>query len=240
MAGALLVAVLAATACAPVKSGPPTGGVLMVGDSISFELTPALHVEVGARGRPFNSASIPGCSVIRGRPALDDPPFYTPFDWAPVCDNVWGAHEEHLYRFRPRAVVWLSIIETYPRWVDGLILDPYPQTPVTDDWLNQLTEDAYRHLTAYGGGLVIVTMPPATNPKDDLPTRMNLLNHRLRQFVASHPDVGLVDLADMACPGGPPCPEYVGNIYLREPDGIHFSDEGAAWAAAVIGPRVIL
>ena len=60
---------------------------------------------------------------------------------------------------------------------------------------------------------------------------MVLLGSLYQRYTTLHPDVGLVDLATIVCPGGPPCPEYVSGIRLRPADGGHFQAPGAAWVA---------
>jgi hypothetical protein len=237
VAVALALAAGTAAACTPIKDGS-RARVLLVGDSIATEISPALNAALGARGRTFRSAAVPGCAPIRGLPARDNPPLYTLFEWANACEGVWAGHDQNLDQFRPGIVVWLSVIETFPRWVDGLVFDPCcPPIPPSDDKLFQLTVEAYQHLTSRGARLVIVTMPPATNFAEDLPTRMTLLNDRLRNFGANY-GVPIVDLAAVACPSGPPCPPVVDGVFLREPDGIHFSDEGSVWAARWIASFV--
>ncbi len=40
----------------------------------------------------------------------------------------------------------------------------------------------------------------------------------------------LIDFADIVCRAGPPCPTEVDGMWLR-PDGMHFTNETAEWAA---------
>ena len=242
MAGALLIAMVAvAGACTGVKSSLNRPRVLIVGDSIAAELSPYLSLQLIARGKEVRSVAVGGCAVIRGIPSEENPPGYGYNNT--ICEGVPPGHVQVLNEYKPNTVVWFSIIETYPRVVDGVIYDPCcPANPAVDQKLNELTEEAYQRLTSTGARLIIVTVPPATtNPpplRPEMDTRIALLNDRLRQFAASHPDVGFLDLAAMACPGGIPCSPYVGNIFLREGDNTHFSDDGAAWAADIIAPFV--
>src|SRR5581483_4553849 len=67
-------------------------------------------------------------------------------------------------------------------------------------------------------------------------TRPRHLDRLYRQFAAAHPDRVLVaDLADIVCPGGPPCPEFVDGVRLRPRDGGHFAGDGPAYVA----PRLV-
>jgi len=233
-----------AAACTGVKGGPRAPGVLVVGDSVSLEVShPWLQSEIVSRGRDFRSLGAGACAPLEGQTTLDDPPAYTPSPWS--CEGVPAGQLQVVNEYRPRTVVWMSIVETYPRHMGSNgILDPYPPTPGTDAWLNLLTDQAYQRLTSQGAGLVIVTVPPpvpgSKNADTFIEDRVAKLNDRLRQWVAAHPDVGFIDLAAMACPTAVNCPAVVDGIHLREADGIHFSDEGARWAASIIGPQVIL
>ena len=88
-----------------------------------------------------------------------------------------------------------------------------------------------------GARLVLVTIPPQADnpletPKRYQAPRTEHLNTLLAEFAAAHPnDVNLVDMAEIVCPGGAPCPTVVDGIVLRPKDGGHYEAEGAAWVA---------
>jgi len=57
------------------------------------------------------------------------------------------------------------------------------------------------------------------------------LNDLFRRLAASDPArVSLVDLDEIVCAGASPCPEHRDGMQIRV-DGLHFTEEGAAWTA---------
>lgn len=234
-------------ACAPLKSGP--GGhprIMLVGDSIGYEVSGPLRLYFGAGGQALDTAAQSGCSIVRG--------YVTEFDGTalPVsatCDSAaWNIHEEHLRNFRPDIVIWLGIIETFPRVVDGGFYVPGPWTvppgvtagAAGDLKLLELIEEKRGQFESKGARLVFLTMPPPLDTRDDRPQRVAHVNNLLKQYVRDHPQAGLVDFAAMACPpaGQPSCPVTVDGIELR-PDKFHFSPQGTIWAAQKIMPAVL-
>src|SRR5688572_14996120 len=177
IAGALLIAiVVVAGACTGVKGPSNRPRVLLVGDSIAAELSPYLALHLVSQGKEVRSVAVGGCAVIEGIPSEESPPGYG-FNNT-ICEGVPPGHVQVLNEYKPTTVVWFSIIETYPRVVDGVIYDPCcppdpcpsPAVcgPAVDVKLNELTEEAYQRLTATGARLIIVTVPPATtNPPPD-------------------------------------------------------------------------
>jgi hypothetical protein len=243
----LAVAFAVSAACAPTKKGPPHPRILLVGDSIAEGFASSLQGAVG--GRPFESAAIRGCGILRGRIADFQG---TEVPWAEACDAVtWGRHEEFLDRFQPDIVVWLSIIEIQPRRVDGDLYTPTgpnlsgPGIAGTagDAKILELMDEAWGHLTSHGARLVVLTMPPPESPFEDAKDeRTEWLNVLLKTFASRHPEnTRLIDLAAIACPpaGETPCPVVVDGIRIRlDVTRVHFSPEGAAWAAARVGPLI--
>jgi hypothetical protein len=237
---ALMVAT--AAACAPVKKGAPGGRVLLVGDSVAATVAASLELELGTRGRPFNSAAQLGCGIVRG--------IYTDFennllDGSIPCSNaIWNLHDSRVESFRPDVVLWLSIFEEFGRRIDGgwYIPGPWPASgaitgAAADTKLLDLIEEKRVQLARYGAKLVFMTFPP---PPGDLHAgagghqeRIVHMNTLLRKYVVAHPGTtALIDLAAIVCPpaGQPPCSTHVDGIELR-PDGYHFSSAGAAWVA---------
>lgn len=62
----------------------------------------------------------------------------------------------------------------------------------------------------------------------------------LRSYARLRPErAGLVDLAAMLCPAGPPCPADVGGVRPRPIDGLHFAGAGPGWVAAQLLPPLL-
>ena len=238
-----MLAVAVAGACTPVKGGPRGPKVLLVGDSIAYGFAPALGAALG--GRPFESAAVSGCGIVRGRTYNWDG---TEHPYAAACDAViWGRHEEFLQSFDPDIVVWLGIVELLPHAVDNGLYTPGPipgpgtYGPAADAKLVELMNEAWGHLQSRGARLVVLTMPPPTTSVDYLDQRTVHLNALLRYFASLHPEnTKLIDLAALVCPGGLPCPEQIDGITLRKPDfHTHFTDAGAAYIAAGIAQLIL-
>jgi hypothetical protein len=242
------LAAIAAVACAPTKKGPPGPRVMLVGDSIGFDLGDPLAFAIGARGWAFHPAAFPGCGVVRGVFAdfEGNPPPQAAFD----CDAaIWGVHDAQVSEFGPSVVLWASIHEDLARYVDGGYYAPghWPLPPPGifgedgDNKLLALIDEKRAQFTRSGARLVFVTMPPPVITTFEHHERVAHLNDLLKRFVISHPgDTALIDLAALACPpaGLPPCPAGVGGIQLRGPDGVHFTPAGASWAAQQIAARL--
>jgi len=88
-------------------------------------------------------------------------------------------------------------------------------------------------LTALGARVALVTIPDPVDsrsgPADGVMLqRIRHLNELLVQAAQRDPErVSLVRLDDIICPADP-CPEQVDGIALRQRDGTHFDDPGAA------------
>jgi hypothetical protein len=239
---AVAIAVASAAGCAAAKKGPPPArnGVLLVGDSFADNVSAPLASELAARQRPFQSAAVPGCSVVRGVTTDDNG---VTLQGAEACDRaVWPLHQDKIDTFAPSVVLWLAAQEIWGRRVDGGWYIPGefgPESAVNgaegDAKLLELIEAKRAQLTSRGAKLVIVTMPPPVGPTEGLAPRFVHLNDLLRRFVlANGRTTAMIDLAQVACPSAAqaPCPEFVDGVQLRASvDGAHFTPQGAAWAA---------
>jgi hypothetical protein len=59
-----------------------------------------------------------------------------------------------------------------------------------------------------------------------------------REWAKGRPGrVEVVDMAAIECPDGPPCPQIVDGIDVRD-DSVHFSEAGAEWIAPKILDRI--
>jgi hypothetical protein len=244
-----VVALAAMSACAPAKKGAPQARVLLVGDSVAVTLAESLNAEFAVRGRSFDSAAVLGCGIVRG--------VYTDFannlleGSVPCANAIWGLHDSRIESYRPNVVLWLSIFEEFGRRVDNAwyIPGPWPaEAPngitgaAADAKLLDLMEEKRAQLTRDGAKLVILTSPPPPGDQHagtgGHQERIVHMNDLLRQFVVANPGTtALIEFDKIVCPpsGVPPCPTNVAGIQLR-PDGYHFSDAGARWAASQIVP----
>ena len=101
-----------------------------------------------------------------------------------------------------------------------------------------------KEFTATGAKVILVLQPPkiypgVTKQSTDDYSMTARLNSLLRDVAARHPTtVGVVDLSERVCPGGPPCPTTVAGIDLRT-DGEHFGSAGSLYAAAWLLPKIL-
>jgi hypothetical protein len=172
-----------------------------------------------------------GCGVLRGY-------LYSFNGRALIPCDLGGLHVERVAAFRPDVVLWFQIVDLYGQAVDGAIYAS-SSFPVPTGWVNGPNGDT-RILALMEEKLP--SSPPTARARHHRPTpsttnhpdRVAHLNQLMKSFVANHPgDTAFVDLAALACPpaGQRPCQAVVDGIQLRQPDGHHFSPEGAVWAA---------
>jgi hypothetical protein len=115
-------------------------------------------------------------------------------------------------------------------------------TPEGDAMLLENLDESRRILTASGARLILLTIPPRAetsdtrvrDPAED--ARFEHLNRLYRDFARAHADsVEVVELSEILCPGGPPCPESIDGVRPRPRDGGHFEGQGPEWLA----PRLL-
>jgi peptidoglycan/LPS O-acetylase OafA/YrhL len=210
-----------------------SGPVALVGDSVAYTLADALSESAASHGVSLAASVQPGCGIITGIPVASDG---TTVPWGKGCsDAIPGAQIRIGQSSGAKFVVALSTWEDSDRIVNGQLVKF--GTPAGDQLWFQLLDEMRARLTAGGARLLLVKIPPPATFSDlgpadpDAVHRMVLLGSLYQRYTTLHPDVGLVDLATIVCPGGPPCPEYVSGIRLRPADGGHFQAPGAAWVA---------
>jgi hypothetical protein len=225
------------TGTAPADPVLPTR-LLLVGDSVANSLSGELAEEAERRGLTFFGATRSGCGMTTSVPVRDDG---TSVPWAKSCADTTATYQrDAVTMYRPDVVLWLSSWEAGDHLADGQMLSFGTRTG--DAGLLADFDASRLRLTAGGATLVMLTMAP-TAKRSDLgpadPERVAEyvhLNQLMRRFASQHPDtVRVVDLADIVCPTGVPCSEYVDGIRLRPRDGGHYEPEGAAWVA----PRLL-
>jgi peptidoglycan/LPS O-acetylase OafA/YrhL len=234
----------------PASGNPPTtepgtpappealGRVLLLGDSVAASLSDALAQEAATRGIELSTATRPGCGMVSGIPTLDDG---TEVPWGKGCSDGTGDYlDEAIAQRSPTTVLWLSTWETADRIIDGQLYR-FGNTKADAAILEKL-EESYAHIAQGGARLMLVTNTPRAensdtyvrNAEDD--AKIERLNRLYREFAAAHPgEVSVVDLAEIICPDGSPCPEYVDGVRLRPRDGGHYEGDGPAWVA----PRLL-
>ncbi|GHH63577.1 hypothetical protein GCM10017673_04770 [Streptosporangium violaceochromogenes] len=223
----------------------------LIGDSIAVSLQSALSQEASRRGLTLVSAARPGCGA--GSSLLLDETGH-PFAIAPVCaERTPRLQEQLVARFRPRLVIWHSARDRTDIRVGSRVVKAG-----TAEWLGRRLADwdATLDRLSRTGARVAVVLPAWSAraskrtgcggefnfdpPSCGLATISTEHLRRLyRRWAASHPGrVTLVDLAELACPGGIPCPERLSGVRLRD-DDVHFSPEGARLLAPSLLDRIL-
>ncbi|MBM3693891.1 MAG: acyltransferase [Actinobacteria bacterium] len=224
----------------PGGTDSPTRRTLVLGDSVAVTLTDALAQAGAEDGVTLRTIGRLGCGMTTGVSLLPDG---TPVDWGTDCARATAQYQaDAIAVVKPDTVLWLSTWESSDQRVDGRRL--LVGTPAWEEWLLGEMERVRLLTAANGARFVLVNNPPlATNSsrivtRDDQ-RRLAAVNDVMDQFATRHPDVTVVDLSSIVCPGGAPengaCAPARDGVVLRPKDGAHYEANGAAWTA----PRLL-
>jgi hypothetical protein len=225
----------------PAPPIPPPDRMVLFGDSIAVSIGDALELAAAAQGIFLHNASRSGCSQIDGITTTSD---RVPFPWSTGCASGNAAFQrENIATYQPDVVVWLSTWESVDRILDDGTWARFGSFAGNPRILAEI-EDAVGRLTAGGARLVVVIpapVPPgASNADHAAIVRLPLLTSVLREYARQHADrVFVVEMAELICPVGPPCPTVIDG-YAPRPDGMHFDDPaGARWVADWLVPKLL-
>ena len=248
-----LAAGLIAIAATPLVLAEAAGGhaggehaagvrrILVAGDSAAHSLIPYLREAAAARGIEVHSAAIEGCGVIEGDlvvpPGSPAPELFIDYT---VCPRTAPRLQiEKVAEHDPDLVLWMSGWETWPfRRLDGQMVEF--GTFNGNLALAGAIDRAVGRLSAGGARVVFLPLPPNAYPNvyDNPPEAEDEVGKRrlaglMDDYAGRHAGVTtVVDVADLLCPDGPPCPDQVGpGVRPRHIDGYHFGGPGAAWFA---------
>jgi hypothetical protein len=208
---------------------------VLVGDSVADSASAQLPSEAAKHGISFSAATRSGCGLMTVPPVAAAG---TVIPWGPNCAAQTARYEsDAVTSSHAQVVVWLSTWEMSNHLFNGKIVAF--GTPAADTLLKSELQAALDRMHASGATtLVLLTVPqPAEHSDRVVPSEVNIvrapkLNKVFRSFAAVHPrEVLVVDLANIVCPGGWPCPEFVDGIRPRPGDGEHFEGAGPAWLA---------
>jgi len=215
--------------------------MVLVGDSIAVSIGDALVQAAAAQGIPLHNAARSGCSQIDGIATTADGVL---FPWSTGCAAGTAAFQQEVVAlYQPDVVVWLSTWEAVDRILDDGAWVRFGTFAGNPRILAEIDE-AVQRLTADGARLVLVIpapLPPGSEDEDHAAiSRLPLLTTVLREYARQHTDrVFVVEMAELICPDGPPCPTTIDG-YAPRPDGMHFDDPaGARWVADWLLPKVL-
>ena len=241
------------TSRSPIPSSPavryhpiPSAGavrILIVGDSLAESLGRGLARWGAATGAAVvESAASRGCGIARG-------PFTGRRTPAQIrdrirCDN-WSLRWDRALGHEPELVVvltagWDQTPRKLPEWTRARDL----KDPIFDEWLRTEFAEASARLASGGAHVAWLTAPcvlALKGPKylADPATTLHFNQSILAPFAAANQDhVTLVDLQALVCPDGK-FTDTLGAVENARPDGVHFSDAGANWIAARVGPQLV-
>lgn len=218
------------------------------GDSVAKSLAPGLIKVASARGWGYVDGAVSSCSVAAlllveadGRP------------WATGtrCPDVVPAMQRNLVgRYDPSLILVHSRWEVYPlRRPDGVVMRPGTAEHLR--YVRAQLRAALRRLTAGRAHVVVIEPIPMADSlcrrlghplsvcrgqvQDPEAARYNAL--RRATAAEFHGRATVLSVPDLLCPGDECTDEVAGRT--PRPDGLHFSPEGAAWAAPEIVRRVV-
>jgi hypothetical protein len=218
----------------------PPRQIMLVGDSTACTMLSGLQALAPHYGFQVIDAAVVGCGVVTQQPLTT--PGVDPF----CAEKVEQAETSALQRSHPSLVLWSSQWERDPIVVDtphGLQVLAVG-TPAWKSALMNRLEERVSQFTAHGAKVVLLTQAAWTDPPGvTRPTARDEsyieLNSVLTQFAEQHKrNVFVVNLASHVCPGGPPCSDLVGTLWVR-PDGLHYGPSGSLFVARWLLPRLI-
>jgi peptidoglycan/LPS O-acetylase OafA/YrhL len=236
------------TAPPPTASLVPFGPgqtVGAVGDSVMVSALTGLRAEASRRDWTFVSAAKQACPIgYAPLYALDGE--RSPYD----CSDVEGLHDQ-LIATHPTFVLWHDLQSTLARKdASGNLLLPGSQ-----GWKDSLYAEWTRVLERFldAGIEVVVILPPLRSEQTagcqgvasaarclEIQNQDSVIRAATREWFASlggRRGVYLIQIDDLLCPTGYPCPSRISGIEVRLTgyDQTHFTDAGSKWLA----PRLL-
>ena len=198
------------------------------GDSIGWTW---MHYLPPTPGFAFLDHTVIGCSLVRGTPYRY---IGQTLEQRPECDTWPIRWATQIGQDQPDVV--LLIIgrwETVDRVNEGQWT--HIGDPTFDGYLNGELQRALNILGSTGVRVVVATVPYSRGGEkpdgrlypEDQPDRVNLWNTMLRNAVAQHPNVQILDLNKKLCPDSVYTVKVDG-IKVRS-DGVHLTPEGVKW-----------
>jgi hypothetical protein len=222
----------------------------IVGDSFMVSAYPGFRVAAAEAGITLAEAAFAACPIGEEPLAsLDGEPHYK----AETCLELVTAAYDGLIADPPDVVLWHDLQSVLPRFADdGKVL-----VPGDEDWQQDLLDEWERLLGRFlADGTEVVIIEPPFRSQDaecsglpnearcsDIVAQDQIIRAATADFrdqVRDLAGVSFLDVNDLLCPQGIPCPSEVGGIAVREGgnDQTHFTEEGALWFARKVIERV--
>jgi hypothetical protein len=221
---------------ARVQGAPGATRIMLVGNSVAYELAPAFKALPNVNA--FDAAVV-ACAF----PPSITATYQNPVTHAEIAERPCHPSGETalLAAFRPKVVVWLVSDPPEPWSAHGQVLHA-----CTDSYDSIYTSALQREIARLrgGGASVVITteayvrfvVPGGGLGAAALPDRTVDCNNRLRRAVAVRTHSRIVDLFGYTCPQGK-CVVRKDGVILR-PDGLHYSGAGGALVARWIVDQI--
>ena len=218
--------------------------VMLLGDSTACSLLPGLAAVAPHAGIDLAAAASVGCGIVSEE--VTSTAETVPAGGERCRELMRRAEETARADGEPDVVLWMSVWEKNDLLVDGETVRF--GTPRWRRIMERRIDEAIERLTASGAKVLLVTQPSHSEgsfqgrvvPRSDaLDRHFTRLNRYLPEVAARYPGrVGIVDLAEKICPGGPPCEPEVDGRTPRPVDGAHFTPEAAVWVSEWLVPQL--
>jgi len=229
----------------PSSGTAPNGRPLrmaVVGDSTACTMLDGLDAVAPSYNIQVGNGAVIGCGIVSDTLAPQVPlNAYTQ-----ACQQrAEQAESAVIRRQRPDIILWGSTDE------GSSIVDPPSGTRVlrsgTPQWeavMLQRIDARLRFFTARGAKVILLLEPPEVHQSGSggakaEDRRYGRLNSLLRRAASQYPTkVAVVDLSQLVCPSGPPCPYVVDGVVVR-PDNLHYGPNGTLWVAERLMPQIV-
>ena len=190
-----------------------------------------MHYLPPTPGFAFLDHTVIGCSLVRGTPYRY---IGKTLDQRSECDGWPIRWSTQISQDQPDvALLVIGRWETVDRVNEGQWT--HIGDPTFDAYLNGELQRALNIVGASGVRVVVATVPYSRGGEkpdgrlypEDQPDRVNQWNTMLRNTVAQHPNVQILDLNKKLCPDGVYTAKVDG-IKVRS-DGVHLTPEGVRW-----------
>jgi hypothetical protein len=174
------------TVAAPASDGPassvrPRRDVLLVGDSLLYEIVPTLTENLGAHGVDVHVAGAPGTGLLSGQ-----------MDWVRQITQAVETHDPDVVVIE--ACCNYGATPEHPeydyRLFDGTVVAP-DSFAMYELWA-QAADQAVAAASARGAQVLWVITPPVQDDHE-LHDRIERLNRVARHLVVEHPDLAYID-----------------------------------------------
>ncbi|TQL99150.1 hypothetical protein FB559_4806 [Actinoallomurus bryophytorum] len=219
----------------PAADTAPT--VAVIGDSVARDYAYYLARELGPRGVRIVDGALSGCPVGTLQLISRIHDRIAPLRGGACPKLVTDKQRAVVARFSPKIILWHSITEMWS------IADGKGEVPSgSTEWGRRVMaqwDDTLGRITR-GGARVVVILPlwyerSAPHRLDGPGPSVEKLRDLYVRWAARH-QVGVVDVAPLACPGGPPCAPVRGVDF--RPDTTHYDDPGGVQVAAYLRAHV--